>query len=79
MPDEQQLDVKSIEEAYRAAMFGAAEPQYMVCPEGAFLCNADGSITVFDFDAEGNHYELSFEEQAHRIEKLRARLVIADA
>jgi hypothetical protein len=74
-----ELDTDEIDRMYEAALDNGPEPShltpsYMVCHEGAFLHNADGSVTVFAFDAEGNHYDLPAEEQERRKEALRKRL-----
>jgi len=66
-----------LERAYMKVLSGGDgddSPSYMVCHEGAFLRNADGSVTVFAFDAEGNHYDLPEDEQERRKEALRKRL-----
>jgi hypothetical protein len=68
------LDIKAIEEAFQSTLRGVDTPDYVLAPEGVFIRAEDGSVRVYDFDSQGNHYELTRDEQDRRIAAFKMRL-----
>ena len=67
------ITAAEIDKTYKAVCAGVGEPAQIVTVEGLFCRTHDGWV-VYDYDADGNLYELPAEEQSRRIEQLRKRL-----
>ena len=70
------IDIKEIEKMYQECSKGGDEPNMLLLPEGLFVRDDKGNLTVYEYDEQGNQYEISPEEQLERIGKARERLGI---
>lgn len=67
-------NVEELRRAYEEAIRGSAIPTCFAVQEGIFMVGKDGTVTVQEFDDDGNTYELLPHEQQRRIEHLKERL-----
>jgi hypothetical protein len=69
------VDITAMEQMYTDACTSIDEvPGHILTPEGCFVRDEHGNVTVFHFDSEGNMYELPLDEQDRRKDLLRKRL-----
>jgi hypothetical protein len=67
------MTVDELEAAYQKAMYGGNPPNLVLLPEGAIVSTGYSTV-IYDYDADGNFYKLSEEEQRRRFEAIRDRL-----
>lgn len=71
-----QADKLAPETMYKEVSRCRIAPATMITPDGVFTIGRDGFLKVYDFDAKGNWYELSPQEQSLRIRLTKARFAI---